>query len=128
MGSTARRSLRYVQFKKNNLFTLNILAMQANSTSKSQLVYDIIAESKGFYSFLVEPLYRSRINIPFRVGPEENRDAVEQKFLKQAEMSGLLQLKGHRSVGGLRASLYNAMTVDEVKRLVEFMKKFMQEQ
>ena len=101
--------------------------MQANSATKSQLVYDVITASNGYYIPLVDPLYRSRINIPFRIGAKENRDSIEQEFLKQAEFSGLLQLKGHRSIGGLRASLYNAITIEEVEQLVKFMTKFMKE-
>lgn len=101
--------------------------MQANSEHKSQLVYDAIGESQGFYSLVVEPNYRSRVNIPFRAGYSE-REKVEDQFLKLAEERGLLQLKGHRSVGGLRASLYNAMSISDVEKLVVFMREFMHTQ
>ena len=104
-----------------------LTAMQANSERKSRLVYDTINQSQGFYSLVVEPKYRSRVNVPFRAGYAE-REKVEEEFLKLAEERGLVQLKGHRSVGGLRASLYNALSVSEVEKLVVFMQEFMQMQ
>jgi len=61
------------------------------------------------------------MNIPFRV---KSDDKLEAKFLKEAEAAGLIELKGHRSVGGCRASLYNAMTIENVQVLVDFMSKF----
>ena len=109
-------------------FNFNLLltiAMQAKSAVKSQLVYDVIAESHGFYNLVVEPGFRSRVNVAFRAGPESERDKVESDFLKQTTENGLIRLKGHRSVGGLRVSMYNALSVEEVKILVEFMRKFM---
>jgi phosphoserine aminotransferase len=63
---------------------------------------------------------RSIMNIPFVTGNEE----LDGKFIKEATKNGLVTLKGHRSVGGMRASIYNAMPVEGVKKLVEFMKKF----
>ena len=115
-----------IDFKicKVTLLLLKI-AMQAKSAVKSQLLYDVIAESHGFYNLVVEPGFRSRVNVAFRAGSESERDKVESEFLKQAAEGGLLQLKGHRSVGGLRASIYNALSVEEVKILIEFMRKFM---
>lgn len=99
--------------------------MEANSAVKSKMIYDVIAASNGFYSLPVEVGYRSRVNVPFRVGNGENRDKLEAEFLKETASNGLLQLKGHRSVGGMRASLYNALAPDEVKRLTDFMTQFM---
>jgi len=64
------------------------------------------------------------MNIPFRVKKDE---ALENKFLKEAAAAGLVELKGHRSVGGCRASIYNAMTIEGVEALVNFMKKFRDE-
>lgn len=63
------------------------------------------------------------MNVPFRL--RSGDDALEKKFLAEAEAHKLLQLKGHRSVGGIRASLYNAMSVEETQKLVEFMTEFM---
>jgi len=63
------------------------------------------------------------MNLPFRI---KNDEALENKFLKEAETAGLIELKGHRSVGGCRASMYNAMPVEGVQALIDFMEKFKQ--
>jgi phosphoserine aminotransferase len=91
---------------------------------RSALLYKTIEESDGYYTNPVDPRYRSRMNIPFRV---KCNDALENKFLKEAEAAGLIELKGHRSVGGCRASLYNAMPIEGVVALTDFMKKFKEE-
>lgn len=72
---------------------------------KSKMLYDYIDASNDYYSNPVEIKYRSRMNIPFRVKKDEQ---LENKFLKEAGEVGLIELKGHRSVGGCRASIYNA--------------------
>ena len=100
--------------------------MQENSATKSKMVFDVIANSNNFYHLPVSQGSRSRTNVPFRVGPDENREKLEAEFLAEASSLGLLQLKGHRSVGGIRASLYNAMMPNEVERLTTFMKEFME--
>jgi phosphoserine aminotransferase len=95
----------------------------------------LIDSSNGFYESPVTKGYRSRMNIPFRI--QSNPD-LEVKFLKEASAKGMLSLKGnpkianfnnyfnlgHRSVGGIRASLYNAVTVEETKKLAEFLNEF----
>lgn len=88
------------------------------------MLYDYIDGSDGYYTNPVEPKYRSRINIPFRVKKD---DKLEAKFLKEAQEQGFIELKGHRSVGGCRASCYNAMPVEGVEALINFMKKFREE-
>lgn len=93
------------------------------ATTKSKMLYDFI-DGSSYYSNPVEPKFRSRMNIPFRVKSDE---ALETKFLKEAEAEGLVELKGHRSVGGCRASIYNAMPIAGVEALITFMKKFMDE-
>ena len=100
--------------------------MECNSAAKSGMVMDIIARSEGFYRIPVEPQYRSRVNVPFRIYTkgEPNPD-LEERFIQEASDVGLIQLKGHRSVGGLRVSLYNAVTLQQTKRLVDFMKQFL---
>jgi phosphoserine aminotransferase len=103
-------------------------AMENISAMKSKMLYDLISDSNGFYTSLVEAAYRSRVNVPFRIGPPDKREQLEEQFLTEAAARGLLQLKGHRSLGGIRASMYNAMSVEEVGKLVEFMKKFMKAQ
>lgn len=98
-------------------------AMYANSAKKSSLVYNAIEESNGFYTCPVEKPYRSRMNAVFRIGGGD--EALEKEFLKGAEALGMLQLKGHRSVGGVRASLYNAVTLNDTETLVNYMKTFL---
>ena len=94
-------------------------AMERVNIAKAGLLYDLL-DTSAFYSSPVAIDDRSRMNIPFRL-----RDAaLDEEFLKQAKQRGLLQLKGHRSVGGMRASIYNAMPIAGVKTLVDFMREF----
>ena len=86
---------------------------------KANLLYDVLDES-SFYRAPVEKKYRSRMNVTFTT-PSPELDAA---FVKAASSEGLVSLKGHRLVGGIRASIYNAMPVEGVKKLAEFMKKF----
>lgn len=86
---------------------------------RSKILYDYLEESKLFSS-PVRVEDRSFMNIPFITGSEE----LDKKFIKEAEASGFVNIAGHRSVGGMRASIYNAMPVEGVKKLVEFMKTF----
>ncbi len=96
-----------------------ISAMQKINENKAAILYDFIDNSKLFKS-PVEKKFRSMMNIPFKTG----NDDLDSKFLKEASKSGLVQLKGHRLVGGMRASIYNAMPAQGVQTLVDFMKKF----
>ena len=88
--------------------------------TKANLVYNAIDNSGGFYRGHALPEARSIMNIPFRLPSEE----LEDTFAKEAKGAGLIGLKGHRSVGGMRASIYNAMTVEGTEALVQFMKEF----
>ena len=97
-----------------------LAAMEQVNIAKAKLVYGAIDDSQGFYHCPVALYDRSRMNIPFTL-KDSNLDGI---FLKQAEACGLLQLKGHRSVGGMRASIYNAMPLAGVQALVEFMNEF----
>ena len=90
---------------------------------RSQLLYECIDSSNGYYVNPVDPKYRSRINIPFRVCHDPK---LEAKFIEEAAQSGLLELKGFKTVGGCRASLYSAMPLEGVQALVNFMNDFMQ--
>ncbi|XP_052869916.1 probable phosphoserine aminotransferase [Anopheles cruzii] len=99
--------------------------MHRKSLTKSQLVYDVIANSNGFYYCPVEARVRSRMNVPFRIGGAAGDEDLEKLFLKGAEALGMQQLKGHRSVGGIRASLYNAVTVEEATALKQYMQEFL---
>lgn len=103
-----------------------INAITQRNSRKATLLYEIIDDSNGFYSSPVAKSYRSRMNVPFRICKNGKCDeALEQKFLSEAEKNyNLRELKGHRSVGGIRASIYNAISEDEVKILVRFMGEF----
>ncbi len=93
--------------------------MQKINEEKSQLLYDFL-DSSSMFKATVAKKDRSLMNIPFVTGSDE----LDAKFIKEAAQNSLVTLKGHRSVGGMRASIYNAMPVEGVKKLVEFMKKF----
>lgn len=98
--------------------------MEDECANKSKCLYDAIINSNSFYSCPIHVIARSRINIPFRVGGPNGNEELEAKFVVEAEKLNMFQLQGHRSVGGIRASLYNAVTLDEVKLLVKFMEEF----
>ena len=97
-------------------------AMKERNEEKARILYDYLDQSKLFRG-TVEPASRSLMNVPFVTGDKE----MDAKFVKEAKEAGLENLKGHRSVGGMRASIYNAMTVEGVQALVAFMKKFEEE-
>ncbi|XP_077762289.1 phosphoserine aminotransferase isoform X2 [Canis aureus] len=101
-------------------------AMEKLSSIKSQMIYDIIDNSQGFYVCPVETKNRSKMNIPFRIGNAKGDDALEKRFLDKALELNMISLKGHRSVGGIRASLYNAVTIEDVQKLAAFMKNFLE--
>ncbi len=96
-----------------------IAAMEHRNTAKAKLLYDFV-DSSPFYVNKVDPTCRSRMNIPFFLRDETRNDA----FLAGARDAGLLQLKGHKSVGGMRASIYNAMPLEGVQALVGYMREF----
>ncbi|KAJ3295922.1 hypothetical protein HK104_002191 [Borealophlyctis nickersoniae] len=102
-----------------------ISGMEELNRKKSGRLYEAIDGSNGFYKCPVQPAYRSRMNIPFRIykGGQPSKE-LEAEFLKLAEGEGMVQLKGHRSVGGIRASVYNAMPLEGVEALVKFMEDF----
>lgn len=94
--------------------------MERRAIARSSLVYDALDHSAGFYRNPVAPAARSRMNIPFFLADESLNDA----FLAGAREAGLLQLKGHKSVGGMRASLYNAMPLAGAQALVDYLQDF----
>ena len=95
--------------------------MRANNVAKAALVYGAIAASGGFYHSPVDPACQSKMNVPFTI--PSNPD-LEKAFVAEATAAGLKELKGHRSVGGMRASIYNAMPMAGVEALVAFMEAF----
>lgn len=96
-----------------------VVAIEKQNIAKANLIYDYLDQSDFYYN-PIQKAYRSRMNVPFRLRDESLNDA----FLKGAESNGLLQLKGHRMVGGMRASIYNAMPIQGVQALVAYMKDF----
>jgi phosphoserine aminotransferase len=97
-----------------------ISVMADRAKEKSDFLYNYIDKS-DYYSNNIQPKFRSRMNLPFRVCCNPD---LEAKFLKEAKDAGFLDLGGHRSVGGCRASIYNAMPLEGVKALCDFMEAF----
>ena len=93
--------------------------MKKHNELKAGILYDFLDSSRMFHGTVVKK-DRSLMNVPFVTGDTE----LDAKFVKAAEAAGFVNLKGHRTVGGMRASLYNAMPIEGVERLVDFMKKF----
>ena len=96
--------------------------MKKLNEKKAGILYGYLDNSKMFRGTVV-PKDRSLMNVPFVTDSDE----LNAKFVKEAEAAGFVNLKGHRSVGGMRASIYNAMPIEGVEKLVEFMKKFEEE-
>ena len=95
-------------------------AMEQRNVEKCKLIYDAIAASDGFYVAPTDAKVQSCMNIPFTLS---NAD-LDKPFLAEAAEQGLVTLKGHRSVGGMRASVYNAMPKEGCEKLASFMKDF----
>jgi len=94
--------------------------MHARNLEKSALLYSIIDDSDGFYRGHADPAFRSTMNVTWRLPSED----LEKRFVDEAKAAGMLELKGHRSVGGCRASIYNAMPIEGVRALRAFMQDF----
>ena len=97
-----------------------LAAIQKINAQKAALVYNAIDQSGGFYRGHANPADRSVMNVTFRMPTEE----LEEQFAKEAKKANMIGLKGHRSVGGLRASIYNAVPLESVKALADFMVQF----
>jgi phosphoserine aminotransferase len=96
-----------------------VAAIERHNVAKASLLYELL-DASGFYVSPVRREDRSRMNIPFKLRDE----ALDAAFLEGAQARGMLQLKGHRSVGGMRASIYNAMPIEGVQALVDYMREF----
>ena len=96
-----------------------VAALQKINEKKAKMLYDYLDSSELFKGTVV-PEDRSLMNVPFVTGDEE----LDAKFVKEAKEAGLVNLKGHRTVGGMRASIYNAMPIEGIEKLIDFMKKF----
>ena len=99
-----------------------VKAMQERAEKRASMIYDYL-DSQDFYKAVAEKASRSHMNVTFRTGDEE----LDAKFAKESAAAGMSNLKGHRSVGGMRASIYNAMPMEGVEYLLDFMKKFAEE-
>lgn len=99
-----------------------LTAMKQHNEEKAKILYDFLDGSSMFRG-TVRKEDRSLMNVPFVTGDKE----LDAKFVKEAEAAGFVNLKGHRTVGGMRASIYNAMPKEGVEQLVAFMKKFEEE-
>jgi len=95
--------------------------MEKRAIEKSSMLYKLIDGSSQYFTSAVDPSCRSRMNVPFRIKKDED---LENKFLKEAKALGYLGLKGHRSVGGIRASIYNALLPEHVSKLRDFLNSF----
>lgn len=95
-------------------------AIENRNIEKAALLYETIDTSAGFYTCPVNKPYRSRMNVPFMLADER----LDEVFVKESKARNLLQLKGHRALGGMRASIYNAMPLEGVRALVGFMHEF----
>ena len=96
-----------------------LAAIEQKNIAKARLLYDYL-DGSGFFRNQVDPADRSRMNVVFRLRDE----TLDEAFLKATRAAGMVQLKGHRAVGGMRASIYNAMPIEGVRRLVQVMREF----
>ena len=96
-----------------------VTAMQERARKRASMLYDYL-DGQSFYKAVAEKASRSHMNVTFRTGNDE----LDAKFAKESAAVGMSNLKGHRSVGGMRASIYNAMPIEGVEYLIDFMKKF----
>jgi len=101
-----------------------IAAVERQNDAKARLLYGAIDGSGGFYQCPVERESRSKMNVVFRVGKAGGDEVVEKRFAQEAALAGMAGTAGHRSVGGMRVSLYNAVTVEAVTALTDFMHEF----
>jgi phosphoserine aminotransferase len=97
-----------------------VAGVEKINRKKAKLLYDIVDKSNGFYKGHAQPDSRSLMNITFNLATPE----LEAQCIEEGKQQGLIGLKGHRSVGGMRASIYNAMTLEGVEALAEFLKQF----
>jgi len=106
-----------------NLKLGGLNAMREINTAKADALYSMI-DGSNFYHAPVQKPFRSKMNVPFRVGKDAPDENMEKKFLAEVAKEGMQGLPGHRSVGGCRASIYNSVSLNDVQKLVAFMKKF----
>lgn len=100
---------------------------EKQNIEKAKLLYQTMEESRGFYTAVINKDSQSRVNIPFLIGGPKGDTNVQKKFVEEAKAKGMDGLNGHRSVGGCRASIYNAITITDVEKLCKFMRDFQME-
>ena len=103
------------------IVSVSLNSKRTANARKAAVVYDAIDGSGGFYVSPVDPACRSAMNVPFTI---PSNPELEKQFIADATAAGLKELKGHRSVGGMRASIYNSMPQEGVAALADFMKEF----
>ncbi len=108
-----------------------VAAIEKRNETKAELLYDAIDSSGGYYTCPVEKSSRSNMNVVFRVAAgvdhsavAQGNEAIEKKFAEEAAAAGIVGITGHRSVGGMRVSLYNAITLEAVEALISFLREF----
>ena len=102
-----------------------IQAFNQQSEKKSSLIYQLIDQSNGFYVNRIDLKYRSRVNIPLRIEIDGTpNEKLESLFLSEATKANMIELKGHRAVGGIRVSLYNGVTLEQTMQLIDLMRTF----
>ncbi|KAI2810993.1 hypothetical protein RDWZM_002177 [Blomia tropicalis] len=99
--------------------------MARRAKIRSSLIYNVIDQSNGFYVNVIDPATRSRVNAVFRVGGPTGDAELEKRFLEEAAKRNFVGVKGHRSVGGIRISMFNACPVKDAEVVAEFLKEFM---
>ncbi len=100
-------------------------SMDQQSNKKSSLVYETLDQSNGFYVNSIEKKFRSRVNIPLRITTNGTpNEKLESLFLTEALKLNMIELKGHRAVGGIRISLYTGVSLEETNQLINFMRTF----
>jgi phosphoserine aminotransferase len=113
------------QVLKKSIKTYNkVEGQEAVSAKKAELIYSALEAHPDIYRIVPDKSARSRMNICFRVTKNGDIDATEKAFLKEATAQGLTGLKGHRSVGGIRASSYNSIPLEGAEKLAKFIETF----
>lgn len=101
--------------------------MSRRADARAKLIYDVIDQSNGFYSCAVVPNARSRVNACFRIGGPAGNEELEKKFFDEAKKRRFVGVKGHRSVGGVRISMFNALPVEDAKVIADYLVQFQKE-
>lgn len=102
-----------------------LVEMSRRADKRAKLIYDVVDQSNGFYFNGINANCRSRINAVFRIGGPDGNEALEKEFIDEGKKRNIIGIKGHRLVGGIRVSMFNAMPVSDAEFIADFMKDFM---